>query len=286
MPNKSKLLIAIFLLLFGMISLYSGAVIAKWLFTQVSTEVTVILRLTFGAIILTAFIQPWKGTKITLSILKSLLFYGVTLGLMNFLFYMAIQSLPIGLAVTLEFVGPLSLALIAARKFLDFMWVALAVLGIYLLMPNHNHNQIDINGMIYALSAGAMWALYILFGHKSGANLGMRAAPLGTLIAAITVIPLGFNNLLLNMETLLTPQILAAGALMALMTSTIPYGIELYAMTKMPARTFSILMSLEPVMGALMGLILLDEKLLFIQWFAIVAIVIASCGATISICKT
>jgi len=282
---KSSLFFAISLLLIGMISLYSGAVIAKWLFMQISAQATIVLRLAIGAIILCLCIHPFKGVKLTITNIKPLFLYGIMLGVMNFLFYMSLQTLPIGIAITLEFTGPLAVALISARKKIDFVWVILAIIGIYLLMPNDQNHSLDTVGVIYALGAAFAWAMYILFGHKAGASFGMRAAPLGTIIAAFTVFPLGIGNLISHLETLLTLKVFLGAIAMALMTSAIPYGIEVYAFTKMPARTFSILMSLEPVMGALIGLVLLGEQLLFMQWLAVSAIMIASCGATISIRK-
>jgi len=283
---KSSLFFAISLLLVGMLFLYTGASIAKWLFTQISTQATIVLRLAFGAIILCLFINPFAGNKLNVTNIKPLLLYGITLGIMNFLFYMALQTLPIGIAVTLEFTGPLAVALFSSRQKLDFVWVFLAIIGIYLLMPSNQNHTLNTTGVIYALSAGFAWAMYILFGHKASANFGMRAAPLGTIVAAFTVFPLGIGNLMPNLETLFTFKVMLGAIAMALTTSAIPYGIEMYALNKMPARTFSILMSLEPVMGAIIGLILLGEQLLFMQWIAIIAIVIASCGATISIKKT
>jgi len=285
MPQKSRFFLSLVFLIGGMIALYVGAAIAKWLFVQISAQGTVVLRLGISALILCAVMRPLRGAKITKKNIAPLFLYGGSLGIMNFLFYLSLQTLPIGIAVTLEFTGPLTLALIFARKPLDFVWVILAILGVYLLMPNQNHNDLDTKGVIYALSAGAAWALYILFGHKAGELHGIRVAPLGTAIAALVVMPLGLPHLLPNLATLFTWQVMLAAILMALLSSSIPYTAEMYALTKMPARTFSILMSLEPALGAIIGLLLLGEQLNLWQWLAVIAIMIASSGAAISIRK-
>jgi len=276
MPNNSSanLFLSIALLLVAIMSVYAGAALAKSLFPIIGAQGAVALRLGLGALILCAVMRPWRA-RLSWSNAKWLLAYGLSIGSMNMLFYMAIQYIPLGIGVALEFLGPLGLALLYSRRLLDLLWVALAACGVWMLMP-HTDGSLDIKGVFLALGAGFCWALYIVFGQKSGAQHGQHTVTLGMLFGALMVLPVGLHSAGMGLFSLsILPVALGVGILSA----ALPFSLEMYAMTRMPTRTFSILMSLEPVFGALVGLLLLHEVLSLTQWLAIATIVAASSGA-------
>ncbi len=277
---RTALLAPIGLLLVAMISIQSGASLAKSLFPLVGAEGTTALRLVLGATILSLVMQPWR-TRLNLAVYRSLLAYGLALGGMNLLFYMSLQSIPLGIAVALEFTGPLGLALLSSRRLLDFVWVALAVFGLWLLLPSGlAQTQLDPLGMALALAAGLCWALYIVFGQKAGAAHGRQTVALGTWVAALLVLPIGLWQ---AGGSLFSVDLLPIALGVAVLSSALPYSLEMVALTRLPARTFSILMSLEPAIAALSGLLFLSEKLSWNQWLAIGAIILASAGAAATI---
>ncbi|WP_177408725.1 threonine/homoserine exporter RhtA [Pseudomonas sp. M30-35] len=276
----TAIVLPIALLLVAMVSIQSGASLAKSLFPLIGPEGTTALRLGFGAIILAIIMRPWQA-RLSLGSCKALLAYGLALGGMNLMFYMSLKTIPLGIAVSLEFTGPLALALLSSRRLLDFVWVAMAVAGLWLLLPSNQSEQaLDPLGMAFALGAGLCWAAYIVFGQKAGAAHGKHTACLGTLVAAALVIPIGMwqaGSALYNVDLL--PIALAV----AVLSSALPYSLEMIALTRLPARTFSILMSLEPAIAALTGLLFLSEQLHFTQWLAISCIILASAGAAATI---
>ena len=206
--------------------------------------------------------------------------YGVALGGMNLLFYMALRTVPLGIAVALEFTGPLALAMFSSRRPIDFVWIALAVMGLLMLLPLRGARDIDPTGAIYALGSGACWALYILFGQKAGAGRGPEVVAAAVAIAAILVVPIGIAQ---AGAALFQPSLIVPGLGIAILSTALPYSLEMAAMTRLPAKTFGTLMSLEPAVGALSGLVFLGEYLSLRQWLAIGAIIIASIGATMTI---
>lgn len=272
----SAVLIPIALLLVAMVSIQSGASLAKSLFPLISAEGTTALRLGLAAVILCVLMRPWQA-QLSLKSCRSLLAYGLALGSMNLLFYMSLQSIPLGIAVALEFTGPLGLALLSSRRLLDFVWVALAVFGLWLLLPSPQADvQLDPQGMALALGAGLCWALYIIFGQKAGAEHGRQTVALGTLVAALLVFPVGLWQAGSSMFAL---DLLPIALSVAVLSSALPYSLEMLALTRLPARTFSTLMSMEPAIAALSGLLFLSERLAWNQWLAIGAIILASTGA-------
>lgn len=277
---RTTLFAPIALLVVAMMSIQSGASLAKHLFPLVGAEGTTALRLVLGAIILSLVMQPWRA-RLDLRKCHALVAYGLSLGGMNLLFYMSLQSIPLGIAVALEFTGPLALALFSSRRLLDFVWVILAIAGLWLLLPTGaTQSAIDPLGAALALGAGVCWSLYIIFGQKAGAAHGRHTVALGTWVAALLVLPIGAwhaGNGLLNIDLL--P--IALGV--AVLSSALPYSLEMVALTRLPARTFSVLMSLEPAIAALCGLAFLGEKLLWGQWLAVGAIIVASAGAAATI---
>ncbi len=270
---------AILLLLVAMVSIQMGAGFAKTLIPTIGAAGTTGFRLFFASAILWAVWRPWKH-RFDKATLKSLIFYGGSLGLMNLTFYFSLQRIPLGLAVTLEFVGPLTLSVLTSRKKMDFLWVALAALGIYLVMPHsQSESTLDLVGVLFALIAGGFWALYIYFGQRAGNTLhGGIAATMGMTVATLVALPF---SLALDGDRMFNTSILPLAFSIALLSSAIPYSLEMIALKRLPTKTFGILMSLEPAMASCVGLILLNELLLPTQWLAIVFIIIASLGSVL-----
>jgi inner membrane transporter RhtA len=197
---------------------------------------------------------------------------------MNFLYYMALRSVPLGITVALEFTGPLVVAVLTSRRLVDFLWIALAAAGLSLLLPiGRTQAGVDPTGALFALGAGGCWALYIVFGQRAGADFGARAVALGSVIASIIVVPVGVAA---AGSTLFSAAALPYGLAIALLSTALPYTLEMIALTRLPARTFGILMSIEPVFGAVIGRVMLREVLTVVQWTAIAMIILASIGTT------
>ncbi|UDI91270.1 threonine/homoserine exporter RhtA [Pseudomonas sp. IAC-BECa141] len=271
------------LLLIAMASIQSGASLAKSMFPIVGAQGTTTLRLIFASIIMLLLLKPWRA-KLTAKSLRTVIVYGMALGGMNFLFYMSLRTVPLGIAVALEFTGPLAVAIYASRRAIDFLWIVLAAIGLLLLIPTSaTEAGIDLIGAGYALGAGVCWALYILFGQKAGADNGVTTAALGVMIAALFVAPIGIVH---AGSALLTPALIPIAIGVAILSTALPYTLEMIALTRMPARTFGTLMSIEPAFGALSGLLFLQEYLSLSQWMAILCIILASVGATMTMGST
>lgn len=284
-PHRSlaSSLYPVALLIIAMASIQSGASLAKSMFPVVGPQGTTTLRLIFASIIMLILLRPWRA-RLTAQSLRTVIVYGMALGGMNFLFYMSLRTIPLGIAVALEFTGPLAVAIYASRRAIDFLWIALAVMGLILLIPTGAASAgLDLVGAGYALSAGVCWALYILFGQKAGADNGVQTAALGVMIAALFVAPIGIVH---AGATLLTPSLIPVAIGVAILSTALPYTLEMIALTRMPARTFGTLMSIEPAIGALSGLVFLQEYLSFAQWSAIICIILASVGATLTMGST
>jgi inner membrane transporter RhtA len=270
----------ILILLLAMLSIQFGASQAKQLFSILGIAGTSTARLVFASLIMVTVFKPWKVT-FTKKMLKSLLLYGTSLGLMNFSFYFALQRIPLGITVALEFIGPLSVAIFSSKKKVDYFWAILAGIGIILLLPKESAVEtLDPIGMFLAILAGGFWALYIIFGKRAGSDLhGGVASSMGMVVAALVVLPVGLTLdgvRLFNLSAL--PMIL----LVAIFGSALPYSLEMIALKKMPTKTFGVLMSLEPAVAALMGLVFLSEALTITQWLAIGCVIISSLGSTLS----
>ena len=271
------------LLLIAMASIQSGASLAKSMFPVVGAQGTTTLRLIFASVIMLLLLRPWRA-KLTAKSLRTVIVYGIALGGMNLLFYMSLRTVPLGIAVALEFTGPLAVAIYASRRAIDFLWVALAAAGLMLLIPTGaTSSGIDPLGAGYALGAGVCWALYILFGQKAGADNGVQTAALGVMIAALFVTPFGIAH---AGTALLTFSVIPVAIGVALLPTALPYTLEMVALTRMPTRTFGTLMSIEPAFGALSGLLFLQEFLTLSQWLAILCIILASVGATLTMGST
>ena len=280
-PSRSRGLAgSILLLLVAMTTVQVGASLAKQMFAAVGPQGAAALRLACASLILLILVRPWRGRLGRIE-QRAVLAYGVALGVMNLLFYMALKTLPLGLAVAVEFAGPLCLALATSRRRLDLVWVALAVAGIALLLLLHQVNgPVSPIGVALALGAGGCWAAYIWFGQKLSALLpSVRATALGTCVAAVVVIPIGVAH---AGASLLNPALLPFAGGVALLSSVVPYSLEMVALKRLPTRTFGVLMSLEPGFAALSGLALLGERLDPSQWLGLACVTAASLGAAAS----
>jgi inner membrane transporter RhtA len=255
-----------------------GAAVAKRLFPVVGPFGAASLRLLFAAILLTAVLRPWRVRR-SAAAWRAVLVYGAALGGMNTLFYAALRSVPLGIATAFELTGPLALATLASRRAVDFVWIALAVGGLLALLPLGGAAGVDPVGAACALGAGACWALYILFGRKAGAEHGLDTTALGMAVAAVLVLPAGLAD---AGTALFTPGILPFALAVAVLSSALPYTLEMVALPRLPAKTFGTLMSIAPAFAALSGLVFLDERLTPTQWLALGAIVAASAGTTLT----
>lgn len=261
------------LVLLGIVSVQVGSALAKHLFSAVGSFGTVALRLFFAAAVLMLLWRP--SPRMNRRTWTVVLGYGVVLGLMNLCFYLALARIPLGIAVTIEFLGPLVVALAGSRRWLDAFWAVLAAGGVVLLMEGRG----DLNpaGFLFALAAGACWGLYILVGAALGRHTTEgNGLALGMAVAALVAVPFGVAE---SGTALIQPWVLAAGLGVALLSSVIPYSLDLEALRRIPPRVFGILMSLEPAMAALIGLVVLHESLHWSQWIAVLCVVAASAGA-------
>lgn len=258
----------------GMISLQVGAAFAKQLFALAGPAGVSSLRLVFAALVLLVI---WRPTlRMDLRTLLVVAGYGTVLAAMNMSIYQSFERIPLGVAVTIEFLGPLSVAVIGSRRKLDVVWALLAALGVLLL--SRIEGGLDPVGVGFALLAGAFWAGYIVMGAKLGdKTTGGSGLAVGMAFGALVALPFGIVG---SGTQLLQPSVLLIGLVVALMSSVVPYSLELEALRRIPARVFGVLMSLEPAVAALAGLLVLQEALGAVQWLAVFCVVVASIGAT------
>jgi inner membrane transporter RhtA len=262
----------------SIVSVQGGAALAKGLFPVLGATGTVGLRVGISAVILLAASRP-RLRRTTAAQWRAVIPYGVVLGVMNVVFYLALSRIPLGLAVTLDFIGPLGVAVFGSRRAVDVAWVALAAGGIALIAPWAGGGE-DTLGVLLALAAGTCWAAYILLGGRVSRMIpGGTAVATGMTIAAFVAVPVavatgGFERL--------RPGLFAAGIGVALLSSAIPYTLEMIALKELPARTFGILMSLEPAVAAVIGLVFLHEVLSLRQWLAVALVIAASAGSTLT----
>ena len=276
-PASTVLTIAV--LIVAMLSFQIGAAVAKQLFPLVGASGTTALRLGLSALMLLPVWRPWR-VRPNLREARMILVYGLSMGVMNLCFYESLNHIPLGIAVALEFTGPLGVAVATSRRVIDFVWIGLAVLGLLALLPlGYSAAAVDLVGVGYALAAGICWAIYIVSGQKAGSAHGGQTTALGTVIAAMLIVPIGFGNV---GTALLSPGLLPLGCAVAVLSSALPYSLEMYAMTRLPTRTFGVLMSGDPALAALSGLVFLGEKLTVIQWGAVACIVFASAGIAVT----
>lgn len=277
--KQSATLIAVLALIGSMASLCVGTSFAKSLFAEVGAQGTTALRVSFSALILLCVWRPWR-MPLSLANARVIALYGAALGATNLLFYMSLRTVPLGLAIAIEFTGPLAVAVSSSRRAIDFLWIAFAVAGLLLLLPlGENVATLDPVGIGYALAAGVGWALYIIFGQMAGNAHGGQATSLGLTMASLVVLPFGLAH---AGAAMFSPSLLVAGLAVGLLSSAIPYSLEMVALKRLPRRTFGILLSMEPAMGALAGLAFLHETLNTQQWLAIASIITASVRCTVT----
>ena len=265
------------LVLAGATSIQFGAALGATLFDDVGPAGTSLLRIGLGALILAALVRPsWRRHDARDRRLVAL--FGLTLGVMNLGFYEALDRIPLGAAVTIEFIGPVSVAVVLSRRPLDLVWVALAVAGILLLANPFGAGALDAVGLAWVGLAAVALAAYILLAQRaSGRFEGLEGLALASLVAAL--VPLGPGVLSAGGD-LLSAEVLAVGAAVALLSSVIPYSLETEALRRIPARVFSVLMSLEPAVAALAGFLVLGQRLGARELVAIALVIAASIGVT------
>ncbi|MEG7491659.1 threonine/homoserine exporter RhtA [Enterobacter hormaechei] len=279
LPRKSSVWMPVAVILIAMMSIQSGASLAKSLFPLVGAPGVTALRIALGTLILVVIFKPWR-LRFKKEQRLPLLFYGLALGGMNYMFYLSIQTIPLGIAVALEFTGPLAVALFSSRRPVDFIWVILAVLGLWFLLPlGQSVSQIDLTGAALALGAGACWAVYILTGQRAGEEHGPATVALGSLIAAVIFVPIGMAK---APDSIWQWSILPVGLAVAILSTALPYSLEMIALTRLPTRIFGTLMSMEPALAAISGMIFLGETLTLVQTLALCSIIAASMGSTLT----
>jgi inner membrane transporter RhtA len=268
------------LVLLGIASVQLGAGLAKKLFEELPPSAVVTLRLATSSIVLVLISRPllragarrWRRGDLAVAGA-----FGVTLATMNYSIYESFSRIPLGIAVTIEFLGPLGVAVAFSRRWIDLLWVGLAAAGVALLTLDDS-GAVTAAGVAFALLAAAAWAGYILLSAETGRRFpGSSGLALASVAATMLVLPVGITT---GGTGLLRPDLLLIGAAIGLLSSVIPYTFELEALRRMPARVFGILMSLEPAVAALVGLVILGEMLDLREWTAIGCVVVACLGAT------
>ncbi|PIG08605.1 EamA family transporter [Comamonas sp. 26] len=258
-----------------------GTSLAKQLFPVIGAQGTSALRVGFAALMLVCIWRPWRW-PLNRQQAKSLLAFGVALGCMNLLFYMALRDIPFGIAVAIEFSGPLAVAIYYSRRAVDFVWLALAIVGLALILPLGGKTaglNLSPVGIACALGAAVCWALYIVLGRRLGSIPSGQAVSLGLLCAALVVVPFGVAE---AGTKLLTPSILLFGLMVAAISSALPYTLEMLALRRLPPATFGIALATEPAIAAFMGMLLLSENLTLTQWSAIGCIMAAAMGSAMT----
>jgi inner membrane transporter RhtA len=277
--NTSARFIPALAVICAIISLCVGASFAKQIFAQVGPEGATTYRVCFASLILLGIWRPWRF-PLTKENAFAIARFGMILGAMNLMFYKAISTIPLGIAIAIEFTGPLAVAMFSSRRKLDFLWIAFVVFGMALLLPwNQGSDSLDPVGVLFVLGAAACWAMYIIYGKQAGKMHIGQSTALSMSTASLVVLPFGIAR---GGTALLEPNLLIFGFVVALLSSALPYSLEMYALRHLPKQTFAILLSLEPVVGAFSALIILHEMLSASQWFAVGSIIVASIGSTLT----
>ena len=271
-------LLAGFALLCSQLSLNVGAAVAKHQFPLIGVEGVTAYRVGFAALLMMAVFRPWR-TPLTWPQACNVAVYGSVIGLMNLMIYRSFNLIPLGIAVAIEVAGPLTVAVLSSRRPRDVAAIGLAVAGLYFLLPIHGHvDQLDPVGVAYAAGAAVCWALYIVFGKRVSVMHGGQSVAWGMTAASLFILPVGAWY---SGAVLLTPSYMAIGLAIAVMSSALPYTLEMLSMRNLSSRTFSMFSSAAPALSALAGMLLLGEHLTPTQWMAIAAIVLASALTTL-----
>jgi inner membrane transporter RhtA len=277
MPPSSMLVV-------GMVTVQLGAALAKDLFASLGPAGVVFLRVGFAAMTLLALWRPWRHSGVLAGTRRvdyvAVALFGLILALMNFTFYSALTRIPLGIAVTVEFIGPLSVAVVGSRKALDMLWIVIAVGGILLLAPLGvlGTAPLDPLGLLLALGAGVCWAVYILLSARVGKVFpGGTGLSLAMTVGAVALVPVGIAG---AGSALLNPRLLLLGAGVALLSSVVPYSLEMAALRRISPSAFGVFMSLEPAIAALIGWLVLRETLELRDIIALVLVTAAAIGAT------
>ena len=277
-PIPDSILLPSLAVLGGQISVNLGAAVAKHLFPVIGVEGITAYRVGFSALFLLAVFRPWRFSLTRKDVLN-LLVYGSVLGLMNLLIYRAFALIPIGIAVAIEVTGPLAVAMLSSRRPRDLLAVSCAVFGLYLLLPlQGNPGSLNPVGVAYALGAATCWALYIIFGKRASSLQGGQAVAWGMTVAAMLTVPIGAAY---AGTALLSSSLALMGLAIAMLSSALPYTLEIFALRRLPQGVFGIFSSAAPAVSALAAMAVLGEHLSSIQWLAIACIVLASAMAAL-----
>jgi inner membrane transporter RhtA len=266
----------------GIASVQFGSALADKLFDSAGPAGVVLMRLAFGALVMLVVVRPsWRANSRDHWVSAAI--FGLLLASMNWSFYLALERLPLGAAVTIEFIGPLTVAIVGSRRLMDLLWVGLAAGGVVLLGLGHSGDGttagLDSVGVLFALLAGAFWAGYIVMSKRVGARFsGLDGLATALAISAVLLIPAGVIQ---GGHALLEPRILAGGLAVAMLSSVIPYSLELTALRRLSTAAFGLLMSLEPAVAALAGVLVLHQALHVRTVIAIAMVVAASAGSTV-----
>lgn len=273
------MLVPILAVIAAMAAFQVGAAFGKNLFPAIGPTGAAALRLLFGAIMLLALMRPWRNWPKDAP-LVSMLGLGLAMAGAIQMFYLAIDHLPLGIAIAIQFLGPLAIAVFGSHRAIDFLWAVLAAAGVWcLVMMNTAGERIDLVGVGWAVGAGASWAGYILLGRRVTAAFGNATAAISVSIAALVILPLGFLHAGM---ALFAPELIPLALLVALFSAAIPFSLEFFAMPRMPPRVFAVFMSIEPAFGVLFGFLILHENLTTVQIAGIAMVIIAAAGATAS----
>lgn len=278
---QNSQLLAVFYMIMSMVAYQISASFAKQLFQVLDPLTVVTLRLCFAAILVFVMFRSWKIIKRLPHLKwKDLLFYSASVCLMNVFFYASLGKLPQGIAVGLEFLGPLTLALLSIRRKIDYIWVCLAIIGIALMVPWQDAQQHNFSylGAAFALSAGVFWAFYIYFGQKVvRQNIGMHALTIAIALSALVMLPISAVH---NPSALIQTQYWGQALIIALLATAIPYALDLMALKTLSKLSYGTLSSLSPALAAIAGMVLLKEHITIWQSIALVCIMVASIGVT------
>lgn len=265
----------VWLVMVGIVSVQTGAGVAKSLFESLPPSAVVWLRLLTSAVLLVLLVRPALRARTRTDWLV-VLGYGVALAMMNFLIYQAFARIPLGIAVTIEYLGPLAIAILGSRRRIDLVWAGLAGLGVVAL--GLESGSMDPLGILFAVLAAVAWAGYILLSAATGQRFsGASGLAIASVVGVVIMTPMGIAE---GGAALLDWRLLLFGLAVGVLSSIVPYTLELNALRRMPPRVFGVLMSLQPAAAALVGLVLLGELLSVWQWFAVACVIVASAGST------